>query len=92
MAYLGAAFCLRRRLLVGKREHIVKPAVFLLTAGIELVFAILLLNRTGKISFTWGGFGMDFALRISLFTSWLLLALAVFFLFDRFLYRCFYAG
>ena len=37
-------------LLVGKREHIVKPAVFLLTAGIELVFAILLLNRTGKIA------------------------------------------
>ena len=67
-------------LLVSKREHIVKPAVFLLTAGIELVFAILLLNRTGKISFTWGGFGMDFALRIYPFTSWLLLALAVFFL------------
>ncbi len=65
-------------LLVGSKETLIKPAVLLLATLANLVLVIVLFGSELKFSAPWGGFGMDFSLRLYHFNSFILLSVAIF--------------
>jgi NADH-quinone oxidoreductase subunit L len=62
--------------LLPKADRIVKEIFALIATAGNLLFAILLWGREGSYTAPWGGFGMDFTLRLYRFSEFILLGAA----------------
>ncbi|MDD4571906.1 MAG: proton-conducting transporter membrane subunit [Clostridia bacterium] len=60
-----------------QKAVLLKAAVMLIGVTISLVFAIILFRQEAVLSFPWGGFGMDFSLRVYNLSGFIVLAAAV---------------
>lgn len=65
-------------LLVAKEDRWKKEAITLVAVTVNLVVAIMLFGQKLEFSAPWGGFGIDFSLRLYHFSSFILLAAAGF--------------
>jgi len=63
-------------LFTGLKEAVFKPAILLFTTLVNLILSIVLWGNELSFSAPWGGFGMDFSLRLYHFNSVILLAVA----------------
>jgi NADH-quinone oxidoreductase subunit L len=70
-----AAICV---LLLPKADRIVKEIFALIATAGNLVLAILLFGHEASFTAAWGGFGMDFSMRLYHFSAFILLAAAGF--------------
>lgn len=65
-------------LIVPNRIKYLKEAITLLVTAVNLGLVIFLFNQTETLSLPWGGFGLEFALRLYQFSGFILLAVAGF--------------
>lgn len=64
--------------LLPKSDRFLKPAVAFFASAATLVVAILFFTKTAEFTMPWGGFGIDFSLRLYGFSSFIVLAASAF--------------
>jgi formate hydrogenlyase subunit 3/multisubunit Na+/H+ antiporter MnhD subunit len=65
-------------LVIPKKDFWIKSLVSFAGVSLNLIFSILVFGKTAAISIPWGGFGLNFSLRLYQFSSFILLASAGF--------------